>query len=44
MMLGLKIGTGIVVAIVGLNIAFWLGVTIVYGLITIFENMMKRFK
>lgn len=44
MILGLKIGIGIVLGIVAIKIAFWLGVVIVYGAITIFESLMKKFK
>ena len=44
MILGLKIGIGIVLGIVAIKIAFWLGVVIVYGAITILESLMKKFK
>jgi hypothetical protein len=39
--LGLKIGVGIVLGIVGIHLAFWACLIIVYGAIWLLEAMLK---
>lgn len=41
MILGLKIGVGIVLGFVIVNLAFWLCVILVYGIVTLVECLSK---
>jgi hypothetical protein len=41
MMLGLKIGIGIVAGIVLINVAIWVGFILLYALITLAESLAK---
>jgi hypothetical protein len=44
MILGLKIGIGIVLGVVLLNIAFWACVILFYAVIWVLESIPKLFK
>jgi hypothetical protein len=44
MILGLKIGIGIVLGIVFINIAFWTCVLFIYGVVWVFESISKLLK
>jgi hypothetical protein len=41
MMLGLKIGIGIVAGIVLINVAIWVGFILLYAVITLAESLAK---
>ena len=44
MILALKIAVGIVLAVIFINVGFWLGLLVVYFVITLFEAIGKWIK
>jgi hypothetical protein len=42
--MGLKIGLGIAIGLVLVNVAFWVAVVFIYGLVWVFESIKKLLK
>lgn len=43
-LMGLKIGIGIALGLALLNIAFWVCVVLIYGIVWVFESIIKLLK